>query len=70
VAGLHGDTGPNLTHVGSRALLAGEVFQNDSDGLSRWIDHPPDLKPGTTMVDAHLTADQISAIVAYLSSLR
>ncbi len=72
--------GPNLTHFGSRGLIAGGVLTNnvdqcqaDSDlsqcNLARWLHDPQSVKPGNDMV-VNLTNDQIKALVAYLESLK
>ncbi len=65
-----GRTGPDLTHVASRPLLAGGVFENNPANLARWVDHPDDLKPSAVMPDVGLTPDEITAVVAYLRSLK
>src|SRR5712691_9339799 len=42
-----GVIGPNLTHVGSRATIAGGIFSSDSAHLTQWIADAPALKPGS-----------------------
>jgi len=69
VEAMTGKVGPNLTHVASRAMLAGGMFPNDAEHLRRWIDEPTDLKPGTTMPGLELTPDEIADIVSYLQTL-
>jgi cytochrome c oxidase subunit 2 len=69
VEGMAGTVGPNLTHVGSRARLAGGMFENTPEVMHDWVDNPPALKPGTTMPDLNLTADELAAVVAYLQGL-
>ena len=70
VDGMTMRLGPNLTHLMSRKQLAGGVFENTTDNLTRWIDHPEDLKPATKMVDAGLSPDEINDVVAFLQSLK
>jgi cytochrome c oxidase subunit II len=72
--------GPNLTHVRSRNLYAGAIFDfawgtpEGREQLERWIHDAPHEKPGVTMRDfsvgdSALTQDQLDALVAYLESL-
>jgi cytochrome c oxidase subunit 2 len=65
-----GIVGPNLTHFGSRDLIAGGVAPNTPDGLTQWLTNPQNLKPGNDMPDLGLTPDQVAALVAYLDSLK
>jgi cytochrome c oxidase subunit 2 len=65
-----GVLGPNLTHVGSRATIAGASLSNTPDGLARWLDDPPGVKPGSKMPKIGLTQQEIAALVAYLQSLK
>jgi cytochrome c oxidase subunit 2 len=44
-----GQTGPNLTHVGSRLTIAGGLFPNDTRHLSLWIKNARWMKPGVQM---------------------
>lgn len=66
-----GDTGPNLTHVASRNLMAGGVFERSDANLKQWLTDPESLKYGSKMVlnGTKLTTEQIDDIVAYLQSL-
>lgn len=62
--------GPALTHVGSRRDLAAGALPNTHDDMLRWIYNPQSIKPGTQMPAVPLTADQLTALVAYLRSLK
>jgi cytochrome c oxidase subunit II len=75
--------GPNLTHFGSRQLIAGGVLENTNDNLARWILHAQDIKPGSDMPSFDgsysaqnlggyqaLSQEQITQLVAYLESLK
>lgn len=62
--------GPNLTHFASRSTFAGATFDNNEANLRAWLAGPPDVKPGAKMPDLGLTQDQITALVAYLQSLK
>ncbi len=72
--------GPNLTHVRSRNLYAGAIFDfawGTPEGkaqLEQWIHNAPDEKPGVTMKnfsvgDTALKPEQLDALVAYLETL-
>ena len=67
-----GVIGPNLTHVGSRATIAGGIFPNDSAHLAQWIADAPARKPGSIMtrMKPPLTDADIAALIAYLQSLQ
>jgi cytochrome c oxidase subunit 2 len=65
-----GKLGPDLTHLGSRATIAGGTLPNAPDSLAAWIVDPQDAKPGVSMPPTQLAADDLRAIVAYLQDLR
>lgn len=67
-----GQSGPNLTHVASRTLLAGGVFENTPENLHQWIKSPESLKYGSRMVldGVNMSDAEIDDIVAYLQSLK
>jgi cytochrome c oxidase subunit 2 len=65
-----GNTGPDLTHVGSRASLAALTIRNSREHMRDWLRHPQDIKPGNPMPAVRLTAAQVARLVAYLESLR
>jgi cytochrome c oxidase subunit 2 len=75
--------GPNLTHFGSRDLIAGGVLTNNKDqcdpkdphllqdcNLAKWLNDPQGIKPGNDMAIGQLSEDQIRNLVAYLESLK
>jgi cytochrome c oxidase subunit 2 len=70
--------GPNLTHFGSRLLIAGGVLDNNPTNLAEWIYNAQSVKPGVDMPDfngspgsqGNLTQDQLNNLVAYLESLQ
>ncbi len=64
------NTGPDLTHFGSRTTFAGAMFENNRQNLAAWIDDPRAVKPGSLMPDYGLDKDQIDAVVAYLLGLK
>lgn len=74
-----GTVGPNLTHFASRKEFAGSILENTQQNLREWIENPDKMKPGNIMArDAGvyngsllpLTEPQVSALVAYLRSLK
>jgi cytochrome c oxidase subunit 2 len=62
--------GPNLTHLGARSRIAGDMLPNTAEGLARWLRDPLAVKPGSKMPNVGLTEEEIAALVAYLQSLR
>jgi cytochrome c oxidase subunit 2 len=61
---------PDLTHVASRASIAG-VLRNDAANRRAWVEHAQTLKPGARMASyGHLDAATLDAIGAYLEHLR
>ena len=65
-----GPIGPNLTHFGSRRTLGSATFDNTPEQLAAWLRDPPAMKPAALMPPLALTEAQITALVAYLHSLR
>lgn len=49
-----GDSGPDLTHLGSRLMLGAGVFDLTHENLTRFVRDPDDLKPGIVMPPAGL----------------
>ncbi len=63
--------GPNLTHFGSRTLIAGWVVDNNSANLKAWIHDAQAIKPGSDMpAFTNLSDSDLDALVAYLQSLQ
>jgi len=65
-----GQIGPDLSHFGSRRTIAGGMLPNNEETLTRWLKNPPAVKPGSLMPDLKLTDTQVTALVAYLTSLK
>jgi cytochrome c oxidase subunit 2 len=66
----NGRFGPDLTHLMSRETIASGIAANTPENLRRWIQRPDDLKPGSLMPPMQLSDQQLSAVTAYLASLR
>jgi cytochrome c oxidase subunit 2 len=64
---------PNLTHFGAatHACFAGcDWDTGDLAALEAWLHDPNAVKLGSKMPNYHLSDDEISALVAYLESLK
>jgi cytochrome c oxidase subunit 2 len=62
--------GPDLTHVASRRYLAAGTLPFTRGSLAAWVADPQSIKPGAKMPLAHLSANELNAIVAYLEGLQ
>jgi cytochrome c oxidase subunit II len=71
---VKGTTAPDLTHFASRWGFAGDIFVRNERNLRRWLTDAPAAKPGSKMPagvsQMGLTSDDITALIAYLQSLR
>lgn len=65
----HGQFGPDLTHIASRATIASGAADNTPKNLADWIQDPDSIKPGSLMPAMHLTPDEVQAITRYLETL-
>jgi cytochrome c oxidase subunit 2 len=74
--GAAGISGPNLTHIGARSMIAAGLIENNSEQLQRWIHDPGSVKAGNKMAKGYLdnniklTNEDEVALVAYLQSLK
>ncbi|WP_431020756.1 cytochrome c oxidase subunit II [Burkholderia cepacia] len=64
-----GDAGPDLTHVGTRRLLAAGTLDNTPDNLRRWIAHAQQIKPQSLMPSIALAPHDADDLAAYLATL-
>jgi cytochrome c oxidase subunit II len=64
--------GPNLTHFGSRMIIAGGVLDNNPQNLKEWITNAQGVKPGVDMPSFpnNFSPSDLDALVAYLESLK
>ena len=65
-----GKSGPDLTHLASRKMIAAGMLALSEENLHAWINDPSAVKPGTKMPKLGLTREQIDAISAYLLTLK
>jgi cytochrome c oxidase subunit II len=63
-------TGPDLTHVGSRRMIAANTLVNTDANLYAWISDPQRIKPGVLMPATKLDPRDMQALVAYLRHLK
>jgi cytochrome c oxidase subunit II len=61
--------GPDLTHVASRQMLAGERLENTSANLRDWLHEPNVVKPNCLMPNLNLSDQDLDALAAYLGGL-
>jgi cytochrome c oxidase subunit 2 len=66
----HGRFGPDLTHLMSRDTIASGAVANTAENLQRWIRNPDVMKPGCKMPSMELGDQEVSAVTAYLETLR
>ncbi|HVY07882.1 MAG TPA: cytochrome c oxidase subunit II [Burkholderiales bacterium] len=65
-----GIIGPDLTHVMSRGTLAAATLPNDPGTLKAWIADAPAFKPGTRMPALKLPDGELTAVAAYVQTLK
>jgi cytochrome c oxidase subunit 2 len=65
-----GIVGPDLTHLMSRHTLAAGMLPNNRGNLAAWISDPQSIKYGSRMPNLMLSPSELSAVVAYLDTLK
>jgi len=65
-----GRIGPDLTHLASRATIAGGTLENNLGNLAGWIANPQTIKPGNVMPAIPLRSRDLQALLAYLETLQ
>ena len=66
-----GRVAPDLTHIGSRQMIAANSFPNNDAYLEAWITHAQSLKPAAQMPNlTQFTGEQLHDLVAYLRQLQ
>ena len=66
----NGHVGPDLTHLMSRATIAGGELPNNIGYLSGWIANPQNLKPGSLMPNPELSGPDLASIRSFLVTLK
>jgi cytochrome c oxidase subunit 2 len=51
-------------------MVAAGLLTNTEAHLTRWLQHPQDVKPGSLMPNLGLNDTETAALVAYLQSLQ
>lgn len=64
-----GDLGPDLTHVMSRRTLGAGILENSLGNMAGWVVDAQAIKPGNKMPPMDLSAQELSALLAYLKTL-
>jgi cytochrome c oxidase subunit II len=62
--------GPDLTHIGSRKMIAAGELPNTRGYLAGWVSNASALKPGVLMPPNQLSPDDLNALLDYLESLK
>lgn len=66
-----GTVAPDLTHIGSRQMIAANYYRNNDAYLEAWITHAQSLKPEAEMPNFTLfNGEQLTDLVAYLRQLQ
>ena len=77
-----GLSGPNLSHLQSRKVFAGAIFDITDGNLRKWLRNPPAEKPmqpeivnnpggfASGMPNLHLTEQEITQLIAFLDTLK
>lgn len=66
-----GSVAPDLTHIGSRKMIASDVYPNNNAWLEAWITHAQSLKPDCLMPNlTQFSGTQLQDLVAYLRQLQ
>lgn len=68
--GAFGHKAPDLTHLGSRRMIASATLPNTDGPLAGWIVDSQHVKPGNHMPPNLLPAEQLQDLVSYLRSLQ
>ncbi|MFL5402992.1 MAG: cytochrome c oxidase subunit II [Gemmatimonadales bacterium] len=62
--------GPDLTHLASRTTIGAGTLANTRGNLAGWILDPQALKPGVKMPPNQFSGSDLTALVAYLETLK
>ncbi|MBI4638714.1 MAG: cytochrome c oxidase subunit II [Candidatus Rokubacteria bacterium] len=65
-----GVLGPDLTHFGSRTMVAAGLLPNTVENVAAWVRNPAAFKPGVKMPALGLSDAEARAVAVYLTSLK
>ncbi|MBV9761961.1 MAG: cytochrome c oxidase subunit II [Acidobacteriaceae bacterium] len=65
-----GQSGPDLTHFGSRRGIAANTLPNTMGNLAGWILDPQTIKPGNHMATIEVSSGDLQPLLEYLESLK
>ncbi|MBV8550540.1 MAG: cytochrome c oxidase subunit II [Acidobacteriaceae bacterium] len=65
-----GQTGPDLTHFGSRRSIAAGTLPNTIGNLGGWITDPQGIKPGTHMATIPVSSEDLQPLLEYIEGLK
>ena len=65
-----GQSGPDLTHFGSRRGIAANTLPNTKGNLAGWILDPQTVKPGNHMATVEVSSTDLQPLIDYLESLK
>lgn len=69
VQGPAGDAGPSLKFMGRLSYIAGGI-PNTPDNMIRFLQNPPQVKPGTLMPALGISEEEARHMAAYMFELR
>jgi cytochrome c oxidase subunit II len=61
---------PDLTHVASRGMLAAGRLENTPENLKNWLRQPNIIKPDCEMPNLKLSGNDLTALTAFLETLK
>lgn len=65
-----GTTGPDLTHLASRAMIGAATLPNNPGNLGGWISDAQQQKPGVLMPPMRLKPGELQSLLQYLGTLQ
>jgi cytochrome c oxidase subunit 2 len=65
-----GRVAPDLTHLGSRRMIAGGTLETTRGNIAAWIVDPHGIKPGVHMPVVKLEPGDIQPLATYLEGLK
>lgn len=70
IVGGSTNLGPDLTHIGSRPMIAGATLTNNANNMAGWVIDAQHIKQGSDMPKMTINPADLQALLAYLASLR